>query len=340
LEYNGATGALLRWYAYGLGANDVLNQTSVASGTRLAFVPDIQGSIVALMDGGASTLASFAYRPYGDATGSAPVFGYTGQRIDPELGRLYYYRARHYSPVLGRFLQVDPIGYLGGGNLYAYVGNDPLNLADPGGACPWCIVGAISSVAVGYGIAAITGQSYTLRDAVIDAALGAAGVGLASKLKTGLQLADAGTGIAKTRYLGNLGEEAIGVTGGGRGIQVGGGTRFPDFVGPNGIIEAKNAAAIRSRDATQIASYAAYSVEQSLAPVQLFTRHSTDVTRIQGLLNAGLVEQRFLPGVNNLGVYSITASEAASTGGVAGAASSMFGSSTASGSESSGGSWK
>ena len=36
-----------------------------------------------------------------------------------------------YSPALGRFLQVDPIGTDGGLNLYAYVRNDPVNLLDP-----------------------------------------------------------------------------------------------------------------------------------------------------------------------------------------------------------------
>ncbi|MFY7850506.1 MAG: RHS repeat-associated core domain-containing protein [Brevundimonas sp.] len=33
----------------------------------------------------------------------------------------------------GRFLQTDPIGYGGGLNWYAYVGNDPLNYDDDGG---------------------------------------------------------------------------------------------------------------------------------------------------------------------------------------------------------------
>ena len=51
--------------------------------------------------------------------------------------KLYYYKARMYSPVLGRFMQTDPIGYKDDIDLYAYVGNDPVDGTDFSGKGFW-----------------------------------------------------------------------------------------------------------------------------------------------------------------------------------------------------------
>lgn len=117
----------------------------VGSGTsdRRFLHADEHGSIVAVTDSSANLLAINRYDEYGKTQTSGTNYGrflYTGQRYFGGIG-LYYYKNRFYHPSAGgRFLQPDPIGYGGGMNLYAYVGGDPVNFADPMGLTPQAVI--------------------------------------------------------------------------------------------------------------------------------------------------------------------------------------------------------
>ena len=130
----------------GLGTDERYARNDVNG--RTDFLTDALGSTIALTDPTGAITQQYSYDPYGNVTQSNTTTGftnpylYTGREADST--GLYYYRARYYSPTMGRFISEDPMGFGGGQlNFYAYVAGNPLGYRDPSGRfIPEAVIGA------------------------------------------------------------------------------------------------------------------------------------------------------------------------------------------------------
>ena len=124
----------------------------VQGSNTYTYRKNLFGDIVALYQG-ATKVAEYAYDAWGNCTvidpatgnvstsdvfiGNQNPFRYRGYYWDNDLG-LYYLMSRYYDPQTGRFINADSLEYLdpetiGGLNLYAYCGNNPIMGVDPDG---------------------------------------------------------------------------------------------------------------------------------------------------------------------------------------------------------------
>ncbi|MBI4604971.1 MAG: hypothetical protein HY721_23665 [Planctomycetes bacterium] len=164
IEERDGAGSLLRQHVFGQRMDEPLvldrnlDGDATATGAadeRLFFHQDLRRSVCGLSDMTGRLVEGHVYDPYGQVTTFSPGangvldFGgddggvrapgargnrclFTAQYLDAETG-LYYFRARHYDPVLGRFLSRDIQADGASVNLYEYAASNPFANLDPTG---------------------------------------------------------------------------------------------------------------------------------------------------------------------------------------------------------------
>lgn len=139
IEERDANNAVIATYIFGISVDDALQMQR--GGNTYYYHKNHLGSVVALTDGSGNLVERYEYDPYGQpsffdandnalsqsAVGNAILF--TGRDYDYETG-MYYYRARSMHPVLGRFMQHDPLMYVDGLSMFGYAGNNPIGFVD------------------------------------------------------------------------------------------------------------------------------------------------------------------------------------------------------------------
>jgi len=140
--------------------------------------------VAALTDNMGAVIERYTYTAYGATTILAPdgvtlraassydnAYLHTGRRLDGETGN-YYFRARYYSPTLGRFLGRDPLGYMDGTNFYAAYfamlsGTDPLGLWWGWSSVKAFVQGAIEGAIVTAAVIIVVAEVVALAPALV-----------------------------------------------------------------------------------------------------------------------------------------------------------------------------
>ncbi len=98
---------------------------------------DALGTPQKMTDSTGTVVWAADYKPFGEATVTVSTITnnlrFPGQYFDAETGNHYNY-FRDYNPVIGRYIEADPIGIKEGNNhIFVYAKNNPLNNADRSG---------------------------------------------------------------------------------------------------------------------------------------------------------------------------------------------------------------
>jgi RHS repeat-associated protein len=139
-EWTGNTSTMKSYYYHGSTRVAVHDGNGTGTtGLSWLFADHLGSTSLTTNDSGTKT-AEVRYKAWGEdryTSGTIPTtMKYMGQREESLLG-LYFYNARWYDPVLGRFIQADTLVPEPGNPLawdrYAYVMNNPVRYSDPSG---------------------------------------------------------------------------------------------------------------------------------------------------------------------------------------------------------------
>ena len=127
----------------------------IYNGTQYYYVKNLQGDVVKILNASGSVVANYYYDAWGKVTASSSIgqtnpIRYRGYYYDTETG-FYYLQSRYYDPTIKRFINADGYvnanGDLLGFNMYAYCGNNPINMIDPTGN-----IAILTCILIGAGI--------------------------------------------------------------------------------------------------------------------------------------------------------------------------------------------
>jgi RHS repeat-associated protein len=144
-----STGGLRRAYTHGPGIDNWLAMTVYTGATAKTYfyLTDHQGTVHAVADETGSIVESYRFDSWGRVLGVYNGSGtplaesaignkilWQGREYSWKTG-LYFFRARFYDPIVGRWMSKDPAGIAGGLDQYVFCGDNPVNSRDPCGLC-------------------------------------------------------------------------------------------------------------------------------------------------------------------------------------------------------------
>jgi RHS repeat-associated protein len=130
-------GEVVARYLFGNGIDSNIARWWPGEGT-VWYLTDRLGSIRDLADVSGDPINHSDFDSFGKVIRQTNLaagdrFNFQSRELDTETGH-YFFRARFYSPRLGRFVSEDPLGFQSGDlNVFRFVGNSQSNGSDPSG---------------------------------------------------------------------------------------------------------------------------------------------------------------------------------------------------------------